>query len=98
MVKSRLCWAAKSIQLYSTLPFASTARGSVCISPRQTCVFLVDTLPTLGYTLAGFDDVITSMHTGDSKRARMCFQEARQARHRLTLSLTLKEVHEWQNQ
>ena len=29
--------------------------GTVGISPGLACVFLVDSLETLGYTLAGFD-------------------------------------------
>jgi len=78
-------------------PFASTARGSACISPRQMRVFLVDTLPTLGYTLAGFHDVRTSTHR-QPKPARLCLHKERQATYRFTLSLSPKEVHEWQNQ
>jgi hypothetical protein len=79
---------------------------SICLNRKGECVlfstpdalFLVDTLPTLGYTLAGFHDVITSMHTGDQNQPG-CVYARRVRRNRdLILSLTLKEVHEWPNQ
>lgn len=80
-------------------PSICLIRKGLCVHfPTSDALFLVDTLPALGYTLAGFHDVSASIAHRRSKPARMCLHEARQAAYRLTLSLILKEVHEWQNQ
>lgn len=75
-------------------------KSTWCISLRQTCVFLIDSLQTLGYTLAGFRRMrIYERFTTLTLRVRTFSAQASWRKYRVHItSLTFKEVQEWQNQ
>lgn len=85
---------------YSTGLMIRTARGHRGISSRQTRVFLIDSLKTLGYTLAGLRRLcIYERFTTLTLLVRTFTTKASWRKNRAPITtFNFKEVHEWQSQ